>query len=236
MPQPQPATNQILAALPSDEFERLARDLQPIDLPTRMDLYERSNPVEFVYFLHRGVVSMTTPFDNGTSVEIATIGPEGMVGIPVFLGADRMPSNAFVQVAGHGVRLSADAFRRIIAMCPSLNHLLLRYTLALMDQMAQTAACNRTHAIEERCARWLLMTHDRVYANEFPLTQEFLAQMLGVRRPSVSIAAGMLAKAGLISYVRGRITIIDREGLEAAACNCYHIIADEFRRLVGKPG
>lgn len=236
MPQPEPTTNQILAALPQDEFEGVSAYLEPVELNVRLDLYEKSSPVEYVYFVHRGVVSMTTPLDRGNSIEIATIGPEGMVGIPVFLGAEQMPSNAFVQVPGNGVRMSSDAFRQIIGQCPFLNRILLRYTLALMNQIAQTAACNRTHAIEERCARWLLMTHDRVYASEFPLTQEFMAQMLGVRRPSVSIAAGMLAKAGLISYIRGRITIIDREGLEAAACHCYRIIADEFRRLVGKRG
>jgi CRP-like cAMP-binding protein len=236
MPQPEPATNQILKALPPDEMDRISSHLQAVELATRMDLYDKDNPVEFVYFLHCGVVSMTTSLNNGNMVEIATIGPEGMVGIPVFLGGDRMPSNAFVQVPGNGVRMSSDAFREIIGVCPSLNRLLLRYTLALMNQIAQTAACNRTHPIEERCARWLLMTHDRVYAQEFTLTQEFLAQMLGVRRPSVSIAAGILARAGLISYVRGRITIVDREGLEAAACDCYRIIADEFRRLVGRAG
>ena len=237
MPQPEPAINQMLAAIPSDEAERISAHLHPIELTLRLDLYEKSSPIEYVYFVHRGVVSMTTNLDNnGNTIEIATIGPEGMVGIPVFLGAEQMPSNAFVQVPGHGVRMSSDAFRQIIGVCPSLNRLLLRYTLALMSQIAQTAACNRTHAIEERCARWLLITQDRVYASEFLLTQEFLAQMLGVRRPSVSIAAGILAKAGLISYTRGRISIIDRGGLEAVACECYRIIADEFLRLVGKPG
>jgi CRP-like cAMP-binding protein len=140
-----------------------------------------------------------------------------------------------MQVPGHGARMEADAFRAFVRGSPVLNRVLLRYALALMTQMAQNAACNRTHSVEERCARWLLMTQDRVRSPTFELTQEFLAQMLGVRRPTVSIAAGILAQAGLISYVRGRITILDRSELEAACCECYRIIATEFERLLGVP-
>lgn len=233
---PNVSGNRILAALPSGEMDTLRPHLEAMQLSFRENLYEKSSPVEHVHFVHRGVVSMTTAMNNGLPVEIATVGPEGMVGIPVFLGAEQMPSNAFVQVPGESSRMRSDAFRQIIESCPILNRLLLRYTLALMNQIAQTAACNRAHAIEERCARWLLMTHDRVFASEFSLTPEFLAQMLGVRRPAVSVAAGMLAKAGLISYVRGQIRILDRTGLEAAACECYRIVANEFERLVGAPG
>jgi CRP-like cAMP-binding protein len=189
-----------------------------------------------VYFPHRGVISMLTVMPDGSAVESATVGPEGMAGIPVFLGAEQMASNAFVQVPGEAARIEAGAFRRVIADSPALHRLLLRYTLALMNQMMQSAACNRTHAVEERCARWLLMTQDRVHGDTFPLTQEFLAQMLGVRRPTVSIAAGMLAKAGLISYVRGEMMILDRQALETASCECYRIIADEFEMLIGGTG
>jgi CRP-like cAMP-binding protein len=231
-----PRTNRILAALPPQETDALRPLLEAVQLTFRQDLYETNRPVEHVYFPHRGVVSMVNPISDGSVVEVATVGPEGMVGIPVFLGAERMASKAFVQIPGEGARIEADAFREVIGRSPALNRLLLRYTLALMNQMAQNAACNRTHAVEERCARWLLMTQDRVGEATFPLTQEFLAEMLGVRRPTVSIAAGMLARAGLISYVRGQMTILDRPGLEAASCECYRVIAGEFERLVGDKG
>ena len=168
---------------------------------------------------------MKTSTKEGLPVEIATVGPEGMVGLPVFLSDEQVAHRAFVQVPGEGARIAADAFRRLIPRCPVLNHLLLRYTLALLHQIGQNAACNRIHLVEERCARWLLMSHDRVQEDSFPLTQEFLAQMLGVRRPTVSIAGGMLARAGVVTYTRGQITILDRAGLEAAACECYRIIS-----------
>lgn len=224
--------NHILAALPDDETEILRPHLEAVPLPFRQDIYSQSVPIEHVYFVDCGVVSLTSPMQEGIPVEIATIGPEGMVGIPVFLGAGQTPHRAFVQVPGDGLRMSSGEFKRLIAECPTLTRLLLRYTLGLMNQMAQNAACNRAHSVDERCARWLLMTQDRVTSSSFPLTQEFLAQMLGVRRPTVSIAAGMLANAGLITYVRGQIKIIDRGGLEAAACECYGIITAEFKRLL----
>ena len=229
-------SNRLLAALPPEEVELLQPRLEAVQLPLRQNLYEADRPIDHVYFLHRGVASMVTEIPGGLSVEMATVGPEGMVGIPIFLGAERMASKAFIQVPGEGVRMEADAFRDVIARCPVLNRLLLRYTLALMTLLAQNAACNRTHAVEERCSRWLLLTQDRVHQASFPLTQEFLAEMLGVRRPTVSIAASLLARAGLVSYVRGRITILDRPGLEAASCDCYRIIAGEFEHLVGDRG
>ena len=243
MQQPTPAvvplvlrTNSILAALPPDEMEILQPLLEAVQLPFRQSLYEAGRPVDHVYFLSRGVASMVSEMSDGLAVEIATVGPEGMVGMPILLSADRMASKAFIQVPGEGVRMEADAFRAIIGRCPALNRLLLRYTLALITFMAQNAACNRAHAVEERCSRWLLLTQDRVRSTSFPLTQEFMAEMLGVRRPTVSIAAGMLAKAGLITYVRGQITILDRRGLEAACCDCYRIIAGEFEQLLGNKG
>jgi CRP-like cAMP-binding protein len=227
--------NRILAALPEEESERILPLLEPVDLPTSRLLYEIGEPITHVYFVYRGVASLMTPMKDGPPIELATVGAEGMVGMPVFLCDDRMPSRAFMQVPGHGARMEADAFRAFVRGSPVLNRVLLRYALALMTQMAQNAACNRTHSVEERCARWLLMTQDRVRSPTFELTQEFLAQMLGVRRPTVSIAAGILAQAGLISYVRGRITILDRSELEAACCECYRIIATEFERLLGVP-
>lgn len=229
-------TNRILAALPPEDSRRLRPLLEAVDLPTRMPLYEIGEPIEHVYFVYRGVASIMTPMKEGVPVELATVGWEGMVGIPVFLGDEMTPSRAFMQVPGEGVRMESDSFRQFVRGSPTLNHVLLRYTLALMTQMAQNAACNRTHSVEERCARWLLMTQDRVREESFQLTQDFLAQMLGVRRPTVSIAAGILARAGLISYVRGQITILDRCGLQAACCECYGIITKEFERLIGSPG
>ena len=243
MPNPQttlatPAlrTNRILAALPPGEVEIVQPHLERLPLPTRHGLYDLNCPIEHVYFVDRGIASLMAPMTDAPPVEIATVGSEGMVGIPLLLGADRMASRAFMQVGGAGVRIEAENFRRLIELCPVLNRLLLRYTLALINLMAQSAACNRAHSVEERCARWLLMTHDRVHERSFPLTQEFLAQMLGVRRPTVSIAAGMLARAGLITYVRGQMTLLDRAGLEAASCGCYRIIAAEFERLLGERG
>ncbi len=227
--------NRILAALPAEEMRRLESHLEPVALTYKLDLYRRDSPVRQVYFVNRGVASLTTPMDGGQPVEIATVGPEGMVGLPVFLAADRIAHRAFMQVPGEGVRLGTREFLSLIDSCPVLNRMLQRYTLALINQIGQNAACNRTHTVDERCARWLLMTHDRVDSDSFPLTQEFLAQMLGVRRPTVSIAAGMLQRAGLISYMRGQMTLLDRAGLERAACDCYRIISDSFDRMSREP-
>ncbi len=174
-----------------------------------------------------------TPLAGGETVELATVGREGMVGLPVFLGADTMPSRAHGQVPGEALRMEAGAFRAAVERHEPLVRLLNRYAHALFNQAALTLACNGVHPAEQRCARSLLQTHDRVGADQFLLTQEFLAQMLGVRRPAVSVAASMLQKAGLIHYVRGRVTVVDREGLEAASCDCYQVIKREFDRLLG---
>lgn len=228
--------NRLLAMLPAPDRARIEPMLTEVPLEFREDLYRPGQPTECVWFPYSGVVSLVTELTDGEPVEIATIGPEGMVGVQQLLGADRMSSRAFVQVAGAAGRMTAADFHRIVDESPELNRLLHRYVLALFSFVAQTAACNRMHTIEERLARWLLMTNDRVHSREFSLTHEFLAQMLGVRRPTVSLAAGMLAKAGLIHYVRGHITILDRIGLEDAACECYQTIASEFQRLVGTKG
>ena len=174
-----------------------------------------------------------TYLKDGASVEMATVGLEGMVGLPVFLGTDTMPSRAFGQVAGDSLRITTAAFTAEVKRNGPLVRVLNRYTQALFNQVAQTTACNRVHLVEQRCARWLLQTHDRVGSDRFSLTQEFLAQMLGVRRTGVSAAAGLLQKAGLIRYARGRITVLDRPGLESAACECYRVIKREFDRLIG---
>jgi CRP-like cAMP-binding protein len=226
-------TNQILAALPEEEMRRVTPELEHVKLTSRMSLFEEHRPIEYVYFVHHGVASMVAIMKEAAPVEIATVGPEGMVGMAPFFGSDRVPYRALVQVVGEGTRMKVDAFERIIKACPTLSRILSLYALALMNQIAQNGACNRAHSVDERCARWLLLTHDRVQAASFELTQEFLAQMLGVRRPSVSIAAGMLAQAGLITYSRGKMTVRDRTGLEAASCECYRVIKDEFERLLG---
>ena len=217
-------------------MDALRPHLKEVPLNFRDRLYEAGEPLDHVWFPNSGVVSMVTELVDGNPVELATVGPEGMVGVALILGSDRMEHVAFNQIAGDALRMDAAQFRSSLEQCPALHRLLLRYTAALMQQISQGAACNRMHSVEERCARWLLMTHDRVYKSKFSLTQEFLGQMLGVRRPTVSLAAGMLQKAGLIHYVRGEITICDREGLERVACECYEVIRREFERLVGAPG
>lgn len=236
MPTKAPPINRLLGTLPPEEMEILRPHLTEVPLIFRERLYEAGEPIRHVWFPNSGVVSMVTELAEGDPVELATIGPEGMVGIALILGSERMENIAFNQIAGDALRMDAAQFRSSLERCPALHRLLLRYTAALMQQISQGAACNRMHTVEERCARWLLMTHDRVYKPNFLLTQEFLGQMLGVRRPTVSLAAGMLQKAGLIHYSRGEITICDREGLEAAACECYEVIRKEFERLVGAPG
>ena len=179
---------------------------------------------------------MITEMEDGTTIEVATVGPEGMVGLSVFLDASIITGKAFAQVPGEASRMGATAFRRALDRTPRLRELLSRYTMALLNQLAQNSACNRTHEAEQRLARWLLLTHDRVHADTFPVTQEFIAQMLGVSRPTMSKTASTLQKAGLVSYVRGNITVLDRRGLEAASCECYRVIKDQFDRLVGGDG
>lgn len=226
-------TNRLLAALPAEERERVCARLEPVVLAFKQGLCEPDVPIAYVYFVERGVCSLVQDMIDGAVIEVSTIGPEGMVGLPVYLGAESMSSRVFVQLPGDALRVDAATFRDL-AVPGSLLHLLLgRYTQALMGQMAQGVACNRLHSIEERCARWLLQTHDRVHADRFPLTQEFLGEMLGVRRASVNVAAGILQKAGFIRYSRGVITILDRDGLESASCECYRLVEAEYVRLIG---
>jgi CRP-like cAMP-binding protein len=224
--------NRLLAMLPRPELEKISPDLEPIELPFKHVLHEPDEKITHVYFVTRGVVSMVNEPDTGEIVEFATVGPEGFVGFPVLLGASSMPSKAIAQIPGEALRISTADFRKALQRLPTLQPLLLRYMMALLNQVAQVTSCNRLHEVQERCARWLLQTHDRTNAESFPLTHEFLAQMLGVHRPTVTVAAGMLQKAGLIDYTRGSITIIDRKGLEAASCNCYRVIAAEYERLL----
>ena len=228
---PNKSENRLLAALPQDEYERLVANMETVSLKFKQSVYEPNEPIEYVYFVKNGVISLLNVMEDGREVEVATVGNEGMVGLPVFLGADKIPGRAFSQIPGDARRMKANVFKDIVSPGSPLHDLLQRYTQALFNQIAQAAACNSLHSVEERMCRWLLMTQDRVEEDEFPLTQEFLSQMLGVRRPTVSMTASILQKAGLIRYSRGDITILDREGLEASSCECYGIIKVDFERL-----
>jgi CRP-like cAMP-binding protein len=227
-----PVTNRLLASLPGEEYERLQPYLEPISLDFRQNLYEPNVPIEFVYFPLGGVCSLLSQTSVGDLIEVATVGNEGMVGLPVFLGAKQIPGVAMVQIPGDALRMSAEDLHTQVIPGTALYEVLHRYTQALFNLISQSALCNRVHSIEQRCCRWLLLTHDRVETDEFPLTQEFLSQMLGVRRAGVSEVAARLQNAGFISYRYGNITVLDRAGLEATSCECYELIRQEFDRLI----
>jgi CRP-like cAMP-binding protein len=232
-PPTEPTGNRLLDLLPRADGARLRSHLEAVSLGVKHIVYEPGGPISHVYFPTGAVISLVTYMEDGTAVEVATVGREGVVGLPVFLGTESVPIRAVGQIPGDALRITAEAFRAEIKRNGPLVPVLNRYTQALFIQVAQTAACNRVHLLEQRCARWLLQTHDRVGADQFLLTQEFLAQMLGVRRPTVSAAAGILQKAGLLTYHRGRMTILDRKGLEATSCECYQVVREELDRLLG---
>jgi CRP-like cAMP-binding protein len=223
--------NRVLASLSREMKVQLLPKMEKTALSIRQLLYEAHQPIRDTYFPLSGVVSLLVGLKSGQTVEVATIGNEGVVGTPLFFGAERGALNAVCQVAGQALKMRADHFQRSLD-APEFRAGVRRYAHALFDQMAQTTACNHVHSVQQRMCRWLLMTHDRVGSDQFQLTQELLAQMLGVRRPSVTVAAGALQKAGLIRYQRGRIRIIDRAGLEARACECYKTVREEFDRLI----
>jgi len=225
--------NRLLAALPAEDFRRLLPHLKTIPLRSKQVLHKIGEPFRSVYFLNGGVASITTTLSDGTMVEAATVGAEGMLGIEAFLSEDAVaPGDTLIQVPDTNAEmLSVNDFRREIAERGALHDLLGRYTQALIAQMMQSTACNALHQVQQRCARWLLMTHDRMYEQDFHLSHEFLAVMLGVQRPTVSVVAGMLQQAGLIRYTRGRVTVRNRKGLEATACECYAVIRAHFDRL-----
>lgn len=229
----QPIKNRLLAALPDEEYERLVPHLEPVSLPLNQVLYELGVPIEYVYFPQQGIVSLLSVLEDGSTVEAGLVGNDGMVGLPIILGGNKTSNRAFVQVAGNGMRMKAEQLRSEFKRGGVLQSLLLRYTQALLTQVSQGVACNRLHTIEERLARWLLTVQDRVESDQFPLTQEFIAQMLGTRRSGVTVAAGTLSKAGTIRYSRGKITILNQGDLEAISCECYGIIKAEFGRLLG---
>jgi CRP-like cAMP-binding protein len=231
--------NRLLSALPNDELELLRSNATMTPLNRREVLYQPQRPIESVYFLVDGIVSLVSMMRDGSGVETATIGREGMVGMPVFHGMNSTAEQAIIQVPGQAYRMEAATFQGLLPELPTLNALLHRFSCVLFTLTAQNSGCNRKHSIEERCCRWMLMVADRLERNSFELTHDFIAQMLGVRRASVTEALGALERDGIVSTARGRITIVDRAGLEARACECYGIIRGSFGQLFasnGKPG
>jgi CRP-like cAMP-binding protein len=226
-------SNRLLGLLPPKDYKRLRPHLQAIPLAYRQSLYRAQKPIEFVYFIETGVGSLVNTMKNGQAAEVGTIGNEGMVGLPLLLGDDRAPTSVYVQVPGVGLRIKATVFNEELARSASMRRVMLHYAHAFFNQVAQSAACNQFHTIEQRACRWMLMTHDRMQSDEFLLTQEFLAMMLGVQRTGVTAAASKLQRASLIRYRRGNVTILDRPGLERRACECYGVSKKEFDRLLG---
>ena len=227
-----PHANRLLGLLPPRDYARLRPHLHRISLEYRQSLYRANAPIGFVYFIETGVGSLVNTMANGQAAEVGTIGNEGLVGLPLVFGDDRAPTSVYVQVPGAGLRMKATLFATELARSASMRAVMLRYAHAFFNQVAQSAACNHFHSLEQRCCRWLLMTHDRMQSDEFLLTQEFLAMMLGVRRTGVTAAAGALQRAGLIRYKRGNVTIIDRRGLKRRSCECYGVSKKEFDRLL----
>src|SRR5487761_2166545 len=227
-----PHQNHLLDALPVNDYQRVASHLKLIPLRLGDVLYESGGRLRYVYFPTTAIISLLYVMEDGASAEIAIVGNESMLGISLFMGGDTTPSTAVVQSAGHAFQLSAKLLKDEFGRFGPAMHLLLRYTQALITQMAQTAVCNRHHSIDQQLCRWLLLSLDRLGSNELSMTQELIANMLGVRREGVTEAAGKLQDAGLIHYRRGNITVLDRPGLEARVCECYQVVKTEFDRLL----
>ncbi len=227
-----PNQNHLLAALPAAEFDRLSPHLEPTMMRLGDVLYESGGKLSHVYFPTTAIISLHYLLENGNSSEVAGVGNEGMLGISLFMGGDTTPSRAVVQTGGHGYRLKAQLLKDEFGRGGPVMNLLLRYTQALLTQMAQTAVCNRHHSVEQQLCRWLLLTLDRMGSNELTMTQELIAGMLGVRREGVTEAARRLQGYGYISYRRGHITVQDRSGLEVDVCECYKVVKNEFARLL----
>ncbi len=224
--------NHLLFALPDEVLERLSTHLELIPMPLGEVLYDSGGQLHYVYFPTTAIVSMHYVLENGASAEIAGVGNEGILGVSLFMGGDTTPSLATVQTAGHGYRLKGRLMKEEFNRAGPMMQLMLRYTQALMTQISQTAVCNRHHSIEQQLCRWLLLTLDRLPSTELTMTQELIASMLGVRREGITEAAGNLQRAGVISYRRGHITVLDRLGLESRTCECYGVVKKEFHRLL----
>lgn len=227
-----PTTNGLLAALPEGVASQWLPQLEPIDMPLGKVLYESGNKLSYVYFPTTSIVSLLYVMEDGASAEIAVVGHEGIVGVSLFMGGNSTPSRAVVQSAGRGFRLKPELLLREFNRVGPVAHLLLRYTQALITQMSQTAVCNRHHSLDQQLCRWLLLSLDRLASNELVMTQELIANMLGVRREGVTEAAGHLHRAGLIQYQRGHITVLDRARLEQRVCECYAVVKKEYDRLL----
>ncbi|MBD1866954.1 Crp/Fnr family transcriptional regulator [Cyanobacteria bacterium FACHB-471] len=225
--------NHLLAALPDEDYQRLLPHLEEVQLPLRKILYEPGETLSAVYFPNNAMVSLVATMEDGATVEVGLVGAEGVIGLPIVLGGKATVYQAIVQLPGTGTRLDADIFKAEFERGEYLQRLVLLYTQALLTQVSQNAVCNRLHTIDERLGRWLLSVQDSLEADELPLTQEFISQMLGTRRASVTVAAGSLQEQGIISYSRGKITILNRERLREKSCECYNVISGEFNRLLG---
>ena len=225
--------NRLLAQLAPTDYDRLRPHLKPVDLPERFVLYAARRPIDFIYFLESGVASLVVTMKSGKAMEVGTIGNEGLVGLPLAFGEGAGQIGAYMQVSGSGLRIPAAVFRQEMERSAAMRALLLHYAAAYFNQMSQSAACTFLHPLEQRCCRWLAATADRMPSDQFVLTQEFLAMMLGVRRSSVSAVMSDLQRKGLLRYSRGRVTILDRKALQASACECYGIIKSETDRLLG---
>ncbi|MEO8039961.1 MAG: Crp/Fnr family transcriptional regulator [Betaproteobacteria bacterium] len=227
-----PRLNQLLAALPDAEWVRWVPQLEPVELPLGKALYESGRTLSHVYFPTTAIVSLLYVLEDGASAEIAVVGNDGLVGISLFMGGESTTSRAVVQSAGQGYRLKANLLLQEFNRAGPVLHLLLRYTQALITQMAQTAVCNRHHSLDQQLCRWLLLSLDRLPSNDLVMTQELIANMLGVRREGVTAAAGQLQTDGIIRYQRGHITVLDRSRLELRACECYAVVKNEYDRLL----
>jgi CRP-like cAMP-binding protein len=225
-------SNHLLAALPKMEWQRWHDQLELVNLKLGQVLYESGCKLSHVYFPVDAIVSLLTVLEDGDSAEIAVVGNEGIVGVSLFMGGETTPSRAVVQSAGSCIRLSAQVLKTEFNISPAVMHLLLRYTQALITQMTQTAACNRHHTLDEQLCRWLLLSLDRLHTKHLVMTQELIANMLGVRREGVTEAAGRLQRAGLISYTRGKIEVLNRAGIEERSCECYAVVKKEYDRLL----
>jgi CRP-like cAMP-binding protein len=222
--------NRLLRALSRDDLDQLLPHFEPLALPVRLVLYEAGAPMTHAYFPTRGMASLVNEMEDGT-VEVGTVGNEGMVGTPILLYSTSLTTRAFIQLEGEGYRIAAEPLRALIKRSPAAERMFYRYTQSMFDQLAQWVACNRLHTLEARCARWLLMTADRAGGESFTLTHEFLSYMLGVHRPAVSLVASELSQRGLIKYRRGQVSVVDRPGLEAVSCDCYPIARRALEQL-----
>ncbi|MBK8810577.1 MAG: Crp/Fnr family transcriptional regulator [Acidobacteria bacterium] len=225
--------NHLLAALPDEEFDRLRTELKPVSLALGEVIYESGEQLDHVYFPTTAIISLLFIMENGSTAEIGMAGNDGLVGIALYMGGSTTPNRAVVQSAGNAYKIRAKALRFEFHLAGQFQNILLRYTQYLMTQISQTAVCNRLHSVEQQLCRWLLINHDLLQTNKLIMTHDLIANMLGVRREGVSIAAGHLQQQGLIKYVRGTITMIDRPALEMAACECYQVVKEEYDRLLG---